>query len=95
MVERIRTAILDLDIEHLGNSWNRVTASIGFSAMTPATGDRESRLIELADAALYQAKSGGRNRIESISSIEGAQAVGDQGATSRNRILRILGRRDR
>ncbi len=95
MVERIRTAILDLDIEHLGSSWNRVTASIGFSAMIPATGDGQSRLIQLADAALYQAKSGGRNRIESILSIEGAQAAGDQSATARNRIVRILGRRDR
>jgi diguanylate cyclase (GGDEF)-like protein len=95
VVERIRAAVLDLRIDHLGNSWNCVTVSIGFSALSPTTGDGQSRLIELADAALYQAKSGGRNRVESISSIEGARAVGEQGTTARNRIVRIFGSSDR
>ena len=95
VVERIRAAIIDLGIEHLGNGWNFVTVSIGFSALTPTTGDGQSRLIQLADAALYQAKSGGRNRVESISSIEGAHVAGGAGTTARNRIVRILGGGDR
>jgi diguanylate cyclase (GGDEF)-like protein len=95
VVERIRAAIFDLGIEHLGNGWNFVTVSIGFSALTPTTGDGQSRLIQLADAALYQAKSGGRNRVESISSIEGAHVSGEAGTTARNRIVRILGGGDR
>jgi diguanylate cyclase (GGDEF)-like protein len=95
VVERIRKAIFDLGIGHLGNGWNCVTVSIGFSAITPATGDGQSRLIQLADAALYQAKSGGRNRVESISSIEGAQVAAGHSATARNRTVRILGRSDR
>jgi diguanylate cyclase (GGDEF)-like protein len=95
VIERIRAAVLDLGIEHLGNSWNRVTVSIGVSALSPVSGDGQSRLIQLADAALYQAKNRGRNRVESISSIEGAHAVGAQGTTARNRIVRIFGNRDR
>jgi diguanylate cyclase (GGDEF)-like protein len=95
VVERIRAAVLDLGIEHLGNSWNSVTVSIGFSALTPTTGDGQSRLIQLADAALYQAKSRGRNRVESIASIEGAYSAGEHGTTTRNRIVRIFGNSDR
>jgi diguanylate cyclase (GGDEF)-like protein len=93
VMERIRTAVHALAIDHIGNSWGRVTVSIGFSALTPTQTEGQSRLIQLADAALYQAKSGGRNRCEAISSIEGAQAAASSGSTTaRNRIVRILGR---
>jgi len=94
VVERIRAEIHELGIEHIGNSWKQVTVSIGYAALTPTSNDGQSRLIQLADAALYQAKSGGRNRVETISSIEGAHASAvDYGSTtSRNRLVRILGR---
>ncbi len=90
--ERIRAAISELAIDHLGNSWNRVTVSIGYCSMMPVTGDGQAGLVQLADAALYQAKSAGRNRVETIASVEGLQAANDHGATSKNRLLRILGR---
>jgi len=94
VMQRIRAAIHDLGIDHIGNSWNRVTVSIGYSALTPTQGDGQARLIQLADAALYQAKSGGRNRVEAISSIEGLEAAKHTGTTTaRNRIVRILGGR--
>jgi diguanylate cyclase (GGDEF)-like protein len=94
VLERIRAGIHELAIEHLGNSWKQVTVSIGYSALTPTSNDGQSRLLQLADAALYQAKSGGRNRVETIASIEGAQATtADYGSTtSRNRLVRMLGR---
>jgi diguanylate cyclase (GGDEF)-like protein len=96
VVERIRAAIVGLAIEHIGNSWKQVTVSIGYSAVIPTQNDGKSRLIEIADAALYQAKSGGRNRVETLSSVEILQAANEfGGTTSRNRIARILGRGDR
>jgi diguanylate cyclase (GGDEF)-like protein len=95
VVERIRAAVFDLGIDHLGNSWNRVTVSIGYSALTPVSDDDgQSRLIQLADAALYQAKSAGRNRVETISSAEGLESAKCNGSTTaKNRVIRILGRR--
>jgi diguanylate cyclase (GGDEF)-like protein len=61
--ERVRTALealripqLDADGGHL-----RVTASFGAAAMTSGNEDKAS-LIAAADAALYRAKRGGRNR---------------------------------
>ena len=92
VVERIRAAVHGLGIDHTGNPWGRVTVSIGYSALIPTTGEGHARLIQLADAALYQAKSAGRNRVATISSIEGAQSTAGFSATQRNRMTRILGR---
>ena len=94
VTERIREAVFALGLEHIGNPWKQVTVSIGFSSLTPVTSDSQSGLLQQADAALYQAKGCGRNRVESIASIEGAQAAAkDFGSTtSRNRLVRILGR---
>ena len=94
VAERIRAAIQELAIEHLGNGWKLVTVSIGYSSLTPTQSDGQHGLIQLADAALYLAKSGGRNRVETIASIEGLHATAaDFGSTTaRNRTVRILGR---
>jgi two-component system chemotaxis family response regulator WspR len=35
--------------------------SIGVASLMPGKGERVQRLIELADAGLYEAKRGGRN----------------------------------
>jgi diguanylate cyclase (GGDEF)-like protein len=92
VAERIRTAIIALGIEHLGNSWNCVTVSVGYSALVPTQADGQSTLIQLADAALYRAKSAGRNRCDTISSVEGLHTDSSASTTSRNRIVRIFGR---
>ncbi len=95
VLERIRAAILGLDIEHIGNSWNRVTVSIGYSALTPTFNDGQSGLVQLADAALYQAKSNGRNRVETIASIEGLNADLADSSAARRRIGRMFGQTER
>jgi diguanylate cyclase (GGDEF)-like protein len=49
--------VVDFQGEHL----TRVTASIGIAAL-PRHGTSAAALLGAADAALYQAKAGGRNR---------------------------------
>lgn len=41
-----------------------ITVSIGLISVTPSTGDSTSSLLKKADELLYQAKTNGRNRIE-------------------------------
>ncbi|TYT27242.1 diguanylate cyclase [Luteimonas viscosa] len=62
VAEAIRREIRRIGVAEMGDS--RITASIG---MAPAHGGHDSleQWIEEADAALYRAKRGGRDRIES------------------------------
>lgn len=64
MAERVRQAVRDLDIPH-GNSpvAAMVTVSIGVATLIPTDGLAPTALFDRADAALYQAKAGGRNRV--------------------------------
>lgn len=51
-------------IEHVGSPVRRsVSLSIGVAAFVPQTGDAAQRLIQTADAALYEAKQAGRARL--------------------------------
>jgi diguanylate cyclase (GGDEF)-like protein len=96
IAERIRAAVLNLNITHLGNPWNQVSVSIGYASAVPRETDTQLGLIQLADAALYRAKREGRNCVETISSAEGLRAANDHfGDTTRIRLMRLLGRGDR
>jgi len=98
VAERIRKAVVDLGVSHLGSTWEVVTVSIGHTTLIPVHGDGQSEFIQLADTALYQAKHAGRNRVETLTSLaalQAAQAPSDGGTSSRNRLLRILGRNER
>lgn len=61
VAERIRRAVADMTIP--GHDGLRVTASFGVVALTDASPSPEA-LVQAADAALYAAKDGGRDRVE-------------------------------
>jgi diguanylate cyclase (GGDEF)-like protein len=63
IAEKIRTAISDLNIEHTGSEFGRVTATIGAASTIPDGDSDVSDLIRTADEALYSAKTTGRNKV--------------------------------
>ena len=65
VAERVRSQIQGLDWEWQGRPWP-LAASVGVASWPETTKSRDN-LIAQADAALYRAKSGGRNRVEKAS----------------------------
>ena len=66
VAERVRAAVENTPIKSLGNIEFSFTVSIGV-AEQPQDEKSEEKLIGMADAALYQAKTSGRNRVVSAS----------------------------
>lgn len=71
LAERMRCAVQDLGIEHLDSPTSEtVTISVGVAAIEP-TLERESRgALQLADQALYEAKTQGRNTVQVLDEAE-------------------------
>jgi len=64
LAEKVRRAVQDLAIAHSGSpTGGCVTVSIGGALLVPQAGEPSSRLVEDADARLYQAKRNGRNQV--------------------------------
>ncbi|GAA0563227.1 diguanylate cyclase [Rheinheimera aquimaris] len=62
VAERIRSAFFNKNIEHVTSSHRRLTVSIGISTFNVAK-KQNMKVVELADANLYEAKSRGRNTV--------------------------------
>ncbi|WP_248795555.1 sensor domain-containing diguanylate cyclase [Pseudomonas sp. MWU13-2105] len=62
IAEKIRTEVERSAIQHCESPAKVVTISIGISALSGSTADTPEHLIDIADKALYVAKSNGRNR---------------------------------
>lgn len=63
LCEQMRAAVQALKIVHEDSPIGRVTASIGAVALVPGDDESLIGLIRRADAALYEAKERGRNRV--------------------------------
>lgn len=63
LAERHRLAIAALRPEQLPEDAHRITASIGVAVFERQGGETSEEVLERADAALYLAKSTGRNRV--------------------------------
>jgi diguanylate cyclase (GGDEF)-like protein len=63
IAERMRALVEALPPRALGNESQTLTISAGFLSRVPAPGAGANDLLESADAALYEAKRDGRNRI--------------------------------
>ncbi|WP_412740606.1 diguanylate cyclase domain-containing protein [Krasilnikovia sp. MM14-A1259] len=63
VAERARAAVEALALPHERTEAGVITLSIGVATHVPARGGSVHDLVEAADAALYQAKEAGRNRL--------------------------------
>jgi len=63
LTEQMRAAIEALCLEHAQSpTHGHVTISLGVTTAIPQTDEPAQALVDMADAALYEAKSAGRNR---------------------------------
>jgi diguanylate cyclase (GGDEF)-like protein len=61
--ERARKSVEDLHLPHERSGKGIVTISVGVATAVPVGADAAQDLVERADAALYRAKSNGRNQV--------------------------------
>ncbi|MGH8389753.1 MAG: sensor domain-containing diguanylate cyclase [Pseudomonas sp.] len=75
IAEQIRRSVMGKNISHTGSPTGYVTVSLGCYSFVPTGHDSMEVFIQRADAALYQAKHGGRNRSAVLSMEGGVEAL--------------------
>jgi diguanylate cyclase (GGDEF)-like protein len=75
IAERVQRAVHELGQAHPDAPCGVVTVSIGVSCEVPAGGRTVTDLIADADAALYEAKEGGRNQVRAGPALSAARLV--------------------
>lgn len=63
MGEQLRAEVVALDRLHEDSDLGILSVSVGIAMMNPTAGQSSAALLRAADAALYQAKEQGRNRV--------------------------------
>ncbi|MGH8441446.1 MAG: GGDEF domain-containing protein, partial [Nevskiaceae bacterium] len=76
VTDGVRDLVFDLHIPHAKSPFGRLTASVGALVLHPRSHDTAGGLIDRADAALYEAKRGGRNRVVVVRGAESEPVVG-------------------
>lgn len=64
VAEALRAGVANLNLEHIGSEFGRVTISAGVASMIPQGELTSSKLLQAADQSLYRAKAAGRNRVD-------------------------------
>jgi diguanylate cyclase (GGDEF)-like protein len=64
LAEKLRTRVMNEGLEHTGNPPQVVTVTVGCVTLDPREGIDATGLLAAADAALYEAKRAGRNRVQ-------------------------------
>lgn len=62
LAERLLASVRALELRHEQRALGRITASIGVASF-PRSGEDGEAMLDAADAALYRAKQGGRDRV--------------------------------
>ena len=85
IAERVRASIAGLSIIAPGATGGErvhVTVSIGVAALDSGSVRKLNELMAAADAALYRAKSGGRDQVQMISTTRGLSAISGTGGAA-------------
>jgi len=86
--EELREEVKQLRVRYRGKVLDKITLSIGVSSY-PEYGDTASDLIRIADAALYRAKTEGRDRVVMAQLAEANGAVRLASGPQNRRLARV------